>query len=545
MITFARAYFEISLLLAIAAVALWIAARASRKQSPAHAARWLRIGALWVVAAFAIPVAVRLAPRAVPARPALMMWSKHDAAATAGAALTSLGWTPAPGARARAAIAVSDRQLSIVAGLWCAVVVALGLRLSWIQRGLARFCLGLPVVRRCGRVRLCACDHLGSPISARAAGLSFVVIPTVMWADAAAVRMILAHEAAHLRRGHLRAGWLSQAVTIAFFWHPAVYLWARVTRYLEEVVCDATVAARYGSMAYARCLVWAATIGRTPVYECEGSLPMARGTEDLERRLGMVFNDDDDSTGATRSARRSAAKTAATTLVMAAMVGASFAASAALGDRRVDASQARAMAERVQRETGFAVPVDDWVVAKLNDLVGPRRDWTVRSFARARPLRGAVARQLHAADLPPVLLAVPFTESGFDLAARSSLGSAGLWQFIPSTARRQGLVVDAAGDDRLDPEKSTAAAVAHLSDLHRTLGDWTLAIAAYNCGIENVQAAIRDTGSSDVATMARAGKLCGDARRGYAQTVLASMLLLFDPQQQDWLNAEARAGDGR
>jgi membrane-bound lytic murein transglycosylase D len=144
--------------------------------------------------------------------------------------------------------------------------------------------------------------------------------------------------------------------------------------------------------------------------------------------------------------------------------------------------------------------------------------------------------------LPPVLLAVPFTESGFNVAARSSVGSAGLWQFIPATARRQGLVVDAARDDRLDPEKSTAAALAHLSDLHRTLGDWTLAIAAYNCGIENVQAAIHETASSDVATMARAGKLCGDAQRGYAQTVLASMLLLFDPQQQHWLNAEARPG---
>ena len=121
---------------------------------------------------------------------------------------------------------------------------------------------------------------------------------------------------------------------------------------------------------------------------------------------------------------------AVATLVLASMVGASFAATAALGDRRVDAAQARAMAERVRRETGFEVPVDEWVVAKLNELVGPRRDWTVKSFARARALRAGDERQLRVAGLPPVLLAVPFAESGFDVSARSSTGSVGLWQFI-------------------------------------------------------------------------------------------------------------------
>ncbi|MBM3285487.1 MAG: LysM peptidoglycan-binding domain-containing protein, partial [Candidatus Aminicenantes bacterium] len=67
----------------------------------------------------------------------------------------------------------------------------------------------------------------------------------------------------------------------------------------------------------------------------------------------------------------------------------------------------------------------------------------------------------------------------------------GLWQFIPSTGYRFGLKRDRWIDERMDPLKSTRAAVQYLAELHSFFGDWTTALAAYNCGEIRVQNVIR------------------------------------------------------
>jgi membrane-bound lytic murein transglycosylase D len=67
----------------------------------------------------------------------------------------------------------------------------------------------------------------------------------------------------------------------------------------------------------------------------------------------------------------------------------------------------------------------------------------------------------------------------------------GIWQFIPSTGYKFGLKRDTWIDERMDPEKSTAAAIAYLKELHQMFGDWTTVLAAYNCGEGNVLRVIR------------------------------------------------------
>ena len=64
--------------------------------------------------------------------------------------------------------------------------------------------------------------------------------------------------------------------------------------------------------------------------------------------------------------------------------------------------------------------------------------------------------------------------------AVSTAGAAGIWQFMPDTARRYGLRVDDAIDERLDFVKATDAAMRYLNNLHTIFGDWTLVAAAYN-----------------------------------------------------------------
>jgi len=78
-------------------------------------------------------------------------------------------------------------------------------------------------------------------------------------------------------------------------------------------------------------------------------------------------------------------------------------------------------------------------------------------------------------------------ESWFKIRAYSRARALGLWQFIASTGYRYGLKRDRWIDERMDPEKATQAAVKYLKELHSWFGDWTTALAAYNCGESRVR----------------------------------------------------------
>ena len=105
---------------------------------------------------------------------------------------------------------------------------------------------------------------------------------------------------------------------------------------------------------------------------------------------------------------------------------------------------------------------------------------------------------LEAYNLPLELKYLPVIESALNPKAVSRVGATGLWQFMLSTGKRYGLEVNSLVDERRDPLKASYAAAHYLSDLYKIFDDWSLVIAAYNCGPDKINKAIhRAKGSAD------------------------------------------------
>jgi len=115
----------------------------------------------------------------------------------------------------------------------------------------------------------------------------------------------------------------------------------------------------------------------------------------------------------------------------------------------------------------------------------------IESYKRSGKYRAQIVSALKEAGLPVELSWLPLIESGFKVNALSKARALGMWQFIPSTGYKFGLNRDQFIDERIDPVKSTQAAIAYLKELHQIFGDWSTVLAAYNCGEGKVLRVIR------------------------------------------------------
>jgi membrane-bound lytic murein transglycosylase D len=115
-----------------------------------------------------------------------------------------------------------------------------------------------------------------------------------------------------------------------------------------------------------------------------------------------------------------------------------------------------------------------------------------RILQRGEPFLHYILSRLEERGLPTELALLPFIESAFDPFSRSPAGAAGIWQFMPVTAKHVGLRRDWWFDGRLDIVAATEAALDYLSELHQRFdGDWLMALGAYNAGATRINKAIR------------------------------------------------------
>jgi hypothetical protein len=218
------------------------------------------------------------------------------------------------------------------------------------------------------------------------------------------------------------------------------------------------------------------------------------------------------------------------------LAGSAFALQNSLQDRVIGADQARELTARAQAPD-FPIVVNDQVLERINRLVGTPagRQFMQGALQRMPDYRAAIEVRLTERGMPISLMAVALVESGFrndvglttEPTLAPAMRGAGIWMFVPGTARRYGLSVDPQRgiDERLDVARETEAAIAYLGDLHQQFDDWYLTLAAYHQGEHHVAQAIAETGSRDALALARHGYL-----NDYLATVIACIVVLANPE---------------
>jgi len=154
----------------------------------------------------------------------------------------------------------------------------------------------------------------------------------------------------------------------------------------------------------------------------------------------------------------------------------------------------KARLAEINSRTPFNVEYNPALESVIKNYLKNRRSTMGRLMALSDYYFPMFEQALDKYNIPLELKYLAIVESALRPTAESRVGATGLWQFMFSTGKMFGLNVNSYVDDRSDPLKATDAACKYLQALHKRLGDWDLALAAYNSGPGNVSKAIRRSG---------------------------------------------------
>lgn len=192
---------------------------------------------------------------------------------------------------------------------------------------------------------------------------------------------------------------------------------------------------------------------------------------------------------------------------------------------------AKARTELATTKSDLPLVMNDYVYAFINFFANTQKghNTLLHSFERSGRYRTMIQRVMAEEGVPQDLIYLAVAESGFQPRAinpRSRAG--GMWQFMPYGS--YGLTRNGYMDERFDPEKSTRAYARYMKYLYDQLGDWYLAMAAYDWGAGNVQRAVEKTGYADFWELYKRHNLPAETQN-YVPEILAAIIIANHPKQ--------------
>ncbi len=192
---------------------------------------------------------------------------------------------------------------------------------------------------------------------------------------------------------------------------------------------------------------------------------------------------------------------------------------------------AKAKADLATTKSDLPLMVNEYVASYINFFANTQKghNTLLHSFERSGLYKGMIQSVLAEEGVPQDLIYLAVAESGFQPKAvnrRSSAG--GMWQFMPGPY--YGLTRNLYVDERFDPEKSTRAYARYMKFLYDELGDWYLAMAAYDHGAGNIQHEVAKTGYADFWELYKRNELPRETAN-YVPEILAAIIIANHPEQ--------------
>jgi hypothetical protein len=341
-------------------------------------------------------------------------------------------------------------------------------------------------------------------------------------------RIALAHEIQHHRQRDTLWVYIVWLLRLVCVWNPVIHVWSRWISEIQEFACDEALVDRnkVNSQNYARCLIEVAqtAVQQKNIPVCATGLTFLSEGHLLKRRIKKML-------ATTPNQIKNSLALTVGFILAAFMVLTACASNSLVQDRRVTLEQAQSMAEKT-RSTEFPITVNESVLRQLNRYVGTPegRDFMKASLERMQNYKSAIGSYIKKYNAPEALMAVPIIESGYqNLSQKQSatpMKSAGLWQFIPSTARHYGLKVDEQTDERLNVDLNTDAAMRLLTADYKRFNDWSLSLMAYNMGEKALEKGISTINSRDPWVLIAKGY---EGDKDYLAKFSAAVLIMQNP----------------
>lgn len=183
--------------------------------------------------------------------------------------------------------------------------------------------------------------------------------------------------------------------------------------------------------------------------------------------------------------------------------------------------------KQTEKTAGISIAANDLVIGALQNSLSSQqiRRQMRESLKRMQAYEVMIDYKLKNAKLPMALKAVPLMESGYNNIQGPK--SAGIWQFIPETAKKYGLKVNEDTDERFEEAKETDAVIKYYKELHKKFKDWPSVLLAYNVGEKALEDGLKKADTKDVWKALEKGQFAEN--KDYLPQMMAAIVIVSNP----------------